>query len=224
MIILRKPKSGSTIIILAEVPSGNMDGSNQIYTTAYRYKPGKISVFYNGQALHSPDDFEETGGYKKFELKHLFPDSTDELRVTYEVDGCYGGSPSACLNEDDHDELDHFFVDLVDTPATFSGHSGEYVMVNASETGVEFTSVSGIVDEQDGVEPIPNGASSLSVSLPQNFPDSDYTITLGLENIIDSMPSVYAMLISAKSNSGFDVIFSGDIDSNSYKLNWAVNR
>jgi len=45
-------------------------------------------------------------------------------------------------------------------------------------------------------------------------------LTLGLENRGDPEPSVYPMLIENKSNSGFDINFSGEIDSDNYYLNW----
>ncbi len=85
MMILRKLKVQSPTIILAEIPAGLKDGTNQIYTVQSIYKAGKIEVIYNGQVLHSPDDFQETGLYE-VTLSDIRPDSTDELRITYEVD------------------------------------------------------------------------------------------------------------------------------------------
>lgn len=85
MMILRKPKVQSPTIVLAEIPVGLKDGTNQIYTVQSIYKAGNIEVIYNGQVLHSPDDFQETGLYE-VTLSEIKPDSTDELRITYEVD------------------------------------------------------------------------------------------------------------------------------------------
>jgi hypothetical protein len=223
MIILRKPRQSAGIILLGEKPSGAIDGVNQTYTTAYNYRPGKIQVFYNGQALHSPDDFTETG-YNEFQLTYMLPDNTDELRVTYEVDGCIGPVPTNCLTEDDHDNLPHYFLDLYDTPPTFSGSEGEFVRVNSTGTALEFVTTSGIINEQYGIEDIPNGADNVSVTFPRTFNDSDYTLTTDIENTVDSKPSAFASVISAKSNSGFTVIFSGDIDSVNYKLNWLAKK
>lgn len=259
MIILRKPKTQPGVILLAEVPSGIIDGANQVYTTAYNYRPGKIQVFYNGQALHEPDDFTETG-YNEFTLTHMLPDGTDELRVTYEVDGCIGPVPSNCVTEDDlyftilldtpDDYIGHggeivvvkdnetglefvtasgidfrtTFLELLDTPTTYSGFENQIVTVKADGTGLEFTTTSGVLNEQSGVENIPNGADSKSVTFPWAFSNSDYALVTELENTTDSKPSVYASLVSAKSSSGFTVLFSGDIDSNHYKLNWLAKR
>jgi len=223
MIILRKPKTTAGVIILGETPSGLINGSNQTYTTAYNYRPGRIQVYYNGQALHSPDDFTETG-YNEFTLTHMLPDNTDELRVTYEVDGCVGPAPSNCLTEEDHDALSHYFLDLEDTPPTYSGSENQVVTVNSTGTGLVFTVASGILNEQYGIEPIPNGADSVNVIFPRTFNDSDYTLTTDIENLVDSKPSAFASIISAKSNSGFTVIFSGDIDTSNYKLNWLAKK
>ena len=223
MIILRKPKTQSGVILLAETPSGVIDGANQIYTTAYNYRPGKIQVYYNGQALHSPDDFVETA-YDEFTLTHMLPDGTDELRVTYEVDGCVGPVASNCMTEDDHDDIPHYFLDLEDTPTTYSGSANQVVTVNSTGTGLIFTTASGVLNEQSGIEPIPNGADEVSVTFPGTFYAADYTLTTDIENTTDSKPSVFASIISAKSNSGFTVLFSGDMDTSNYKLNWLAKK
>jgi len=259
MIILRKPKTQPGVILLGEKPSGDINGVNQVYTTAYNYRPGKIQVFYNGQALHGPDDFTETG-YNEFELTYLFPDNTDELRVTYEVDGCIGPVPSNCITQDDlyfttlNDTPDGYtghageivtvkedetgleftassgidfqttFLKLLDTPITYSGSENQFVKVNSTATGLEFTTASGIIDEKYGVKDIPNGVDSISVVFSSNFLDADYTLITDLENTVDSNRSEYGMVVSTKVSSGFTVVFSGDIDSLNYKLNWLAKR
>lgn len=44
------------------------------------------------------------------------------------------------VTEEEHTtEIDHFYKDLKDV-TTYSGHANEYVVVNASGTGLEFTS------------------------------------------------------------------------------------
>jgi hypothetical protein len=202
--------------------------------------------------LHGPDDFTESG-YNEFTLTYIKPDSTDELRVNYEVDGCYGGSPSNCVTEDDlyftnlKDTPDIYsaaggslvrvkenetgleftttsgldFLSLVDTPTDYTGSEDYYVKVNSFGTGLEFTTISGLEEEKHGIEPVSNGLDSVSVTFSGTaFPSSNYTVTFGLENVDDSPPSVYATLVTAKSTTGFTVLFSGDMDSSNYKLNW----
>jgi len=95
MIILRKlaTQINSTTVVVAGVLSGNRDGSNTSYTTTYNYKPDRISVFINGQALHTPEDFYMTGA-NEISLKHIKPEDDDVLRATYEIWGTdYMSSP-----------------------------------------------------------------------------------------------------------------------------------
>lgn len=139
MIILRKPSGPSQFIILAESPSGVQNEVNQEYTTSYMYRPGRLVVYYNGQAYHSPDDFEETGP-STFRLIHVYPDETDELRVAYEVDEC-NGEPTT------HDDLDHYFLQLLDTPSNYTGAGGKYVKVKDDQTGLEFATIENVYDE-----------------------------------------------------------------------------
>lgn len=211
------------MIILGEIPSGDINGVNQVYTTAYYYRPGRIQVYYNGQALHSPDDFTETG-YNEFTLTHMLPDNTDELRVTYEVDGCVGPAPSNCLTEEDHENLDHYFIDLADTPITFSGAEGQFVRVKYDGSGLEFVTTSGIINEQYGIEDIPNGAEGISVTFTNVFSDSNYSLTTDIQNTVDSKPSTYFSAITAKSNTGFTIELSDYTDSSNYKLNWLAKK
>lgn len=83
MLVLKKygPK-----FVLAESPKGDIDDLNQTYITKHNYESKKITVFYNGQALHSPDDFEEISS-NQFRLKYIFPHPGDEIRVAYEFYG-----------------------------------------------------------------------------------------------------------------------------------------
>jgi hypothetical protein len=98
MIILRKPakpqsqeiyRSG---VVVADVLAGQLDGYNQTFNTTYRYKTDRISVFYNGQALHAPYDFEQTGG-NEVKLLYVRPLPDENVRATYELEfASYGDS------------------------------------------------------------------------------------------------------------------------------------
>lgn len=83
MIILRRI-SPQTDIRVAEELSGVMDGINKVFNTVDTYKSGRISVLYNGQDLHSSDDFTESGD-GEITLLYIAPFVDDVLRVTYEV-------------------------------------------------------------------------------------------------------------------------------------------
>jgi len=243
MIILRKPGRRIITVIIADWIGGVRDGSNQVFTTTYAYEPNRINFFYNGQALHSPDDFDETGP-NEITLKYVYPDATDELRADYEMLGgtTVSGNDHGLLIgllDDDHPQYhtdargdaryytqpivdaklaaQDEFIELLDTPTTYSGSEGKYVIVKADGTGVEFSSV-GV--EQAGIEDIGNGNSSVTVAFGSSFANTDYIVTLGLQNAATEDKSAYAMLISNKTTAGFTVIFSGDMDSGNYKLNW----
>lgn len=99
MIILRKipPVVQDTIIstIVADTISGTLDGSNKVFYTTYKFKPDRIDLHYNGQALHSPDDFTQTGD-NEITLIYDAPEAGENLRATYELDGTdYGDTFTA---------------------------------------------------------------------------------------------------------------------------------
>jgi Protein of unknown function (DUF2793) len=61
---------------------------------------------------------------------------------------------------------------------------------------------------------------SKAVSLNTAFADTNYSISVLMTNTTDSNPSIYPVVVSAKSNSGFTVEFSGKIDTANYTLEW----
>lgn len=84
MIVLVRPKRATNIDLSAQL-GGTLDGANRVFTTPNNYKSGKISLLYNGQSLHSPEDFSETGS-NEITFNHFAPYSDDVLRVTYEIE------------------------------------------------------------------------------------------------------------------------------------------
>ncbi len=127
MIILKKQALQAATIVtttgrcigVAETVSGTIDGSNQVFYTTYDYEPGAISLLYNGQALHSPDDFLETGP-NEITLTYLTPETDDVLRATYGYD--------ECLEAGAYDTL----IELTDTPAAYD--DGKYLRSTAIGT------------------------------------------------------------------------------------------
>jgi len=212
MIILRRPTAPASIIILAEEPQGDINGLNQTYTTEYIYRPGRIEVIYNGQVLHSPDDFDESGP-QEVTLKYLYPDPTDELRITYEVDNC-NADPSH------HGDLPHFFTQLVDTPNNYNDSGGLYVRVKDDRSGLEFVGVPPTNITVMGNEPLSQGITSTAVTFDEAFDDTSYILVTELENTVDACPSIYPTIVTSKTTTGFEVYFSGEIDTDNYFLNW----
>lgn len=83
MIILRKIIPQKNIRV-AENLTGVMNGINKIFNTTSNYTSGRISILYNGQDLHSSDDFIESGD-DEITLLYISPHVDDVMRVTYEV-------------------------------------------------------------------------------------------------------------------------------------------
>jgi hypothetical protein len=65
---------------------------------------------------------------------------------------------------------------------------------------------------------------SKSVVFSEPFDDANYSISLMMRNAVDASPSIYPMIVTTTTASGFSVLFSGDIDSANYYLEYiAVN-
>lgn len=64
------------------------------------------------------------------------------------------------------------------------------------------------------------GDSSTNISFASPFSDLDYAVVVSLENEIDSPSSEYAITITETTLSGFEVNYSGKMDSDNYILNW----
>ena len=97
MIILRRiaPRTVSSdkCYEIAGTLSGTQDNSNQVFYTEHDYESGSISVLYNGQALHSPDDFIESGD-NEVTFIYLKPYPETVLRVNYERKECESSDSS----------------------------------------------------------------------------------------------------------------------------------
>lgn len=191
MIILRKiGKQSSCNVVLSDPLQGAADGINQTFTVTYEYNPGRIEIIYNGQVLTSPVDFEETGP-NEITFVYLKPEDITVLSANYEIGNCEyddGSDPSepGATN----------FLALTDTPTTYSGFNSHLVRVNEDGSGLEFVLPEG--ETQEGIQNIIDGVSSTAVSFQRPFSNTDYVLTVGLENKLDSEPSIYPVLIRIK--------------------------
>ncbi|RLI52467.1 MAG: hypothetical protein DRO87_13155, partial [Candidatus Thorarchaeota archaeon] len=109
------------------------------------------------------------------------------------------------------------FTGLLDTPTTYSGSEGKYLRVKDDASGIEFSEIK---DEFNGKESIALGATSVFVPFSTATSTVNYTVSVTLENTTDSEPSLFSTLVSKTTTSGFTVLFSGDMDTPNYKLNW----
>jgi hypothetical protein len=125
-----------------------------------------------------------------------------------------------------HDELyglendDHTQYILVDGSRGFTNTVSGVTPVNDYDLATK-----AYVDSEGttlrGRAAISNGASTVTV----NFSDvgnTNYTVNVTMENTTDSPPSLYAFIVSAKTSSSFTVIFTGDMDSVNYFINWTL--
>ena len=88
--------------IVADTVSGTLDGSNRVFYTTYNYRRDRIDLHYNGQALHAPNDFLQTGD-NEITLIYDAPLADENLRATYEIDTAvydpsYRGATPVLLN------------------------------------------------------------------------------------------------------------------------------
>jgi len=165
MIILRKPakpqsqevyRSG---VIVADVLSGALDGANQVFSTTYKYKTDRISVFYNGQALHAPYDFEQTGG-NEIRLLYVTPLPDENVRATYELEQTgygssqrgqfiipFGVSSYTVVFSEAFPDIDYTIsAELV----TNDGNPSVYSLVIGNKTTLGFTAFfSGLIDSNN---------------------------------------------------------------------------
>lgn len=81
-----------------------------------------------------------------------------------------------------------------------------------------------ITDQREGRETMITGVTTLSVAFDFPFDDTNYNLVVSLLNVTDASPSQYGTTITAKSVSGFNVVFSGAMDSDNYELHWFASR
>jgi len=207
MIILRKPgqQGGGASVAVAQTLTGDLNGANKTFQTPHEYEPSRISVMYNGQSLHSPEDFEETSS-DKIKLNYIIPHNDDILRATYEY---LGGSAGTS----DHGELDGLSDD--DHIQYLNNTRGD----NRYYTQAQIDAMIG--DQRYGQLDIPNAAEDIWVPILPVFSNADYSISISIENLSEGADSsIYSYNITAKTVNGFEVTFTGDIDSDNYVLNW----
>ena len=208
MIILRKPgqQSGAAVAV-AQTLSGDLDGANRVFQTPHEYEPSRISVMYNGQSLHSPEDFEETNT-NEIKLIYISPYADDILRATYEYLGGTSGGGGTSI----HGELEGLSAD--DHPQYHNNSRGDVRYYTKSQID------SMVGNQRYGQESIPNGAEDIWISISPEFSDATYSISVSIENLSDTPSSIYSYNITEKAVNGFKVTFTGDIDSINYELSW----
>jgi len=67
---------------------------------------------------------------------------------------------------------------------------------------------------------IPNGQNTVDVVFTHSFDSVNYYIGTSIINTIDNPPSIYSYIITNKITTGFTVLFSNNIDSSNYVLEY----
>lgn len=154
------------------------------------------------------------------------------VTVSYDDSGntiTVSGTPATAIDHGDllgRDDDDHtqyilangnraFTGEVVGIDPTVSGSLATKAYVDAQNTGQ--TSV-----YEHGRQVIGDDASSVAVTFSSALVNTNYTVNCTLENTSDSPPSLYVLIVSAKQTTGFTVVFSGDMDSANYYLDWQV--
>jgi len=77
------PPSGGagSVVVWGETPTGSVDGSNVVFSTANAYASGRLGVYLNGIRQRRPNDYSETGT-QSFQFSSP-PLSGDSVSVDY---------------------------------------------------------------------------------------------------------------------------------------------
>jgi len=125
------------------------------------------------------------------------------------------------LGDDDH----HQYI-LADGTRDFTGPVNGVTPTQAynlaTKQYVDSMLTSSSLLPQSGLVNLVNGADNITVHLLNDMNNRDYAIDICIENTIDLPPSIYTYIIVRKTTSEFDIVFSANIDSDNYKLNWTV--
>ena len=100
------------------------------------------------------------------------------------------------------------------------GTAGQVLTSNGAAAAPSFETPTDIENEKSGSESISDASASVSVTFGTAFADATYGIAIAMENVTDADPLAFAMIVTAKSTTGFTVELSGVTDSANYDLNW----
>ena len=109
----------------------------------------------------------------------------------------------------------------------FSGETEDVPKIIAPDTSAgnkRWKLIGVLTDSHRGRNTMITGVTTLSVSFDYPFDDTNFNIEVSLVNTVDGSPSQYGITVTAKSVSGFNVAFSGAMDSNNYELHWFASR
>jgi len=170
-----------------------LDGSTTVHESGSTeiYEGGSVVTFSGTTTFNSSTTFNgPTSGICHSDLDCL---DNDDHTIYVPVDGSRGftATVSGITPTQDNDLATKWYVDQV--------------------TGMH---------KETGREALALNDSSKAVTFSTAFGDTNYSVSTMLNNTTDASPSIYPMIITNRTSTGFTVLFSGDIDSNNYELEW----
>jgi hypothetical protein len=109
--------------------------------------------------------------------------------------------------------------------SSMSDSTSELVTSHVVKTYVD-TQINNVVSLETlaGRTSLINGDSTANIVFDTPQPDRNYSVVGNIVNSIDSNPSLFVHLIRNETAIGFDVLFSGPINSNNYEFSWILSR
>ena len=113
-------------------------------------------------------------------------------------------------------------VNRISTDTTLSGSSDSSLVTQKAVKTYVDNAIGG--ETYSGVTDLVMDSSSISIIFDIPQVDHNYSVVANIENEVEVNPSMYNHVITNRSYLGFDVKFSGNIDSNNFKLHWITSR
>lgn len=205
----------------------------QIQDVANFFKPYRARVFlleaivYNNRILNSIVTEDETfyGFEQRFhdfitgdskpcctDPYQVCPDSTALLyysRNTYDCGSYYDIGAVTDIRQDLQYEEDVIFEDALRCPRDSTGPVFSEILSSG---------------QLINIAELTNGQSLHSITYNTPQIDSTYSLVVNLVNEDDVVTSKYNYVITSKTTTGFDILFSDPIDSANYKLTYIIKR
>jgi len=113
-------------------------------------------------------------------------------------------------------------VNEISNDDTLSGDSTSVLVTEQAIKGyVDAQITAEVITGQDALF---NGDSTGTVVFASAEVDTNYSIGYSLVNTVDTPPSIYPSIVTEKTVNGFEVLFSGPLDSANYVLDWSITR
>ena len=126
------------------------------------------------------------------------------------------------LADDDHLQYPRADGGVGDSRGFTATVSGIYPTQSYHLTTKQYVDDQTQVVHESGRTPLALNDNTKDVVFGTSFSGTDYSLSVIMRNSVDSSPSIYPMIVTGTTTSGFSVLFSGDIDSNNYYLDYKI--